>query len=263
VSSLSQHQSPAALRALALGAVDVVPKPGTQFSSPNGDDLVRAVRGAAAAKVRPLAAAAARTTAAPTPLETTDKVIAIGSSTGGPRAVEVVLKGLPAACPGIVIAQHMPAYFTGQFAERLNAECPMEVREAKDGDVLVPGLALIAPGGTHLVLQRSGGRYVAHLKDGPPVHFQKPAVDVLMHSVARCAGSNAVGAVLTGMGADGAAGLLAMRQAGAYTVAESERTATVYGMPKAAADQGACVEVADLEHIPNLLLSHLCAAGAR
>jgi two-component system chemotaxis response regulator CheB len=263
VSSLSQHQSPTALRALALGAVEVVPKPGSQFSTPNGDELVRAVRTAAAAKVRATPLAGGPAVKAPTILETTDKVIALGASTGGPRALEIVLKRMPAACPGIVIAQHMPEYFTAQFASRLNAECPMEVREAKDGDVLVSGLALLAPGGSHLVLVRSGGRYVVHLKDGPPVHFQKPAVDVLFHSVARAAGANAVGAILTGMGQDGAAGLLAMRQAGAFTAAESERTATVYGMPKVAAETGAACEVVDLEDVAGALLSHLSPAGTR
>ncbi len=264
VSSLSQRQSPTALRALALGAVEVVAKPGSQFSTPDGDELVRAVRIAAGAKVRPTTVAVDRPPVkAPTIFETTDKVIAIGASTGGPRAIEAVLKGLPAACPGIVIAQHMPAYFTSQFAERLNTESPMEVREAKDGDILVPGLALLAPGGVHMVLVRSGGRYVTHLKDGPPVHYQKPAVDVLFHSVARCAGNNAAGAVLTGMGQDGAAGLLAMREAGAYTVAESEHTSTVYGMPRAAAETGAACDVLDLEDVAQALLTRLAPSAAR
>jgi two-component system chemotaxis response regulator CheB len=263
VSSLGTRDSEVAVRALALGAVEVVAKPGSAFAV-HGilGDLARAVRTAAAAKVGAAPGAAAPRPAAPAPLfETTHKVLAIGASTGGTQAIERVLCGLPAASPGTVIVQHMPQNFTGPFARRLNSVCPMEVREAVDGDAVVPGLALVAPGGFHLVLQRSGARYVARVKDGPPVHHQRPAVDVLFQSVARHAGRSAVGVLLTGMGADGARGLLAMREAGAHTIAQDEATSVVYGMPAEAARLGAAAEIAALGDVAGAALRAL--AGAR
>jgi two-component system chemotaxis response regulator CheB len=181
---------------------------------------------------------------------TTHKVLAIGASTGGTQAIESVLRALPANAPGTVIVQHMPEHFTAAFAKRLDGLCPMNVREAQDGDAVVPGVALIAPGGRHMVLQRSGARYVARIKDGPPVHHQRPAADVLFQSVARHAGRNAVGVILTGMGADGAKGLLAMREAGAHTIAQDEASCVVFGMPKEAIKLGAACQVAPLADIP-------------
>lgn len=250
VSSLTQRDSANALKALELGAVEVVPKPGSQFSIPDvGRDLVRAVRAAARARVRkrteprpdaPKALPAAG-------LSTTHKVLAIGASTGGTRAVEQLLTGLPPDSPGTVITQHMPAGFTKTFAERLDRVSALEVREACDGDLLVPGLALVAPGGRHLLVQRSGARYSARIKDGPPVHHQRPSVDVLFGSVAHAAGGNAVGVILTGMGADGAQGLLEMRDAGAHTLAQDEASCVVFGMPKAAIDLEAAERVVPLD----------------
>jgi two-component system chemotaxis response regulator CheB len=263
VSSLTPRNSETAIRALALGAVDVIGKPGSSLAAAGVvDELARAVRTAAAARVprrpEPAAAAAAAArpgAAAPPPalavdLVTTHKVLAIGASTGGTQAIESVLRALPANAPGTVIVQHMPEHFTAAFAKRLDGLCPMNVREAQDGDAVVPGVALIAPGGRHMVLQRSGARYVARIKDGPPVHHQRPAADVLFQSVARHAGRNAVGVILTGMGADGAKGLLAMREAGAHTIAQDEASCVVFGMPKEAIKLGAACQVAPLADIP-------------
>jgi two-component system chemotaxis response regulator CheB len=243
VSSLTPQNSEAAIQALALGAVEVICKPGTQYSVPDvARDLVRAIRAAAMARLpkgRPAPQAPLVTTVAPAlHLETTHKVLAIGASTGSTNAIAAVLHGLPAAAPGTVIVQHMPAHFTAAFAKRLNQECRMEVREARDSDPVVPGVALLAPGNQHMLLQQSGARYLVHLKDGPPVHYQRPSVDVLFHSVARSAGRNAVGVLLTGMGADGAKGLLAMRESGAYTLVEDEATCVVFGMPQEAIKLG-------------------------
>jgi len=167
--------------------------------------------------------------------------------------------GMPANAPGTVIVQHMPEHFTASFARRLNDLCPMTVHEAKDNDMVVPGLALIAPGNYHMVLRRSGAKYFVQIKDGPPVHHQRPAVDVLFHSVAKEAGPNALGVVLTGMGADGARGLLAMRGAGAYTISQDEASCVVYGMPREAANIGASVEVTSLDEMPRRIIDVLAA----
>jgi two-component system chemotaxis response regulator CheB len=267
VSSLTQDKSEMAVHALALGAVDVIPKPGSSYAVPDvAGRLVAAIRRAAVSKVRrhepaPLAAAAPRPASGAPPvelpgvtLETTHKVLAIGASTGGTQAIEHVLRELPATMPGIVITQHMPVHFTAAFAERLNKVCRLEVREAKDGDAIVPGVALVAPGGKHMLVQRNGAKYQARIKDGPPVHHQRPAVDVLFQSVARAAGANAVGVLLTGMGADGAAGLLDMRQAGAHTIAQDEATCVVFGMPKEAIKLGAAADVLPLSGIARALV---------
>lgn len=265
VSSLTPENSDNALRALQLGAVEVIPKPGSQFTVPDvGRRLVRAIRAAAVAKVsRPMAP---RTTgdAAPPPLpttlQTTHKIIGIGASTGGTQAIERVLMAMPPNAPGIAIVQHMPAGFTTSFAQRLHGICPMAVREARDGDTLVPGLALVAPGGFHLLVRRSGARYVASVKEGPPVNRHKPSVDVLFRSLARHAGSNAVGIILTGMGADGAKGLLEMRQAGSFTLAQDEGSSVVYGMPRAAFELGAAAQVAALDGIADAAVAALTGA---
>jgi len=181
-------------------------------------------------------------------------VIAIGASTGGIEALESILRELPPSMPGIVIVQHMPENLAGNLAERLNGVCRIDVREAKDGDGVVPGVALIAPGGKHMVLERSGARYFVRIRGGPRVHFQRPSVDVLFCSVAKNAGPNAVGVILTGMGADGAEGLLAMHRAGAYTIAQDERTCVVFGMPKEAIKLGAVDEVLPLNKIARALI---------
>lgn len=263
VSSLTPKNSETAFRALELGAVEVVSKSGSQFTAPDvGRDLVRAVRAAASAKVfarqsQPAAKTVSGIPAAPQALKTTHKIIAIGASTGGTRAIEDVLREMPGNSPGTVIVQHMPEGFTAPFAKRLNQICRMEVREAQDGDRLVPGVALIAPGGQHMLLERSGAVYQVKIKHGPPVHFQRPAVDVLFQSVARNAGKNAVGVILTGMGADGAKGLLAMRQAGAHTFAQDEQSCVVFGMPKEAIKLGAADEVLPLSQIAPSVINYL------
>lgn len=262
VSSLTPANSDTALRALALGAVEIVSKPSSQFSVPDvGGDLARAIRTAATANVRarrevPESAAAA----APVrlgQLQTTHKILAIGASTGGTRAIEAVLSQLPVDTPGTVIVQHMREGFTRSFAERLNKVCAMEVREARDGDAVVPGVALLAPGNHHMLLQLSGARYNVRIKDGPPVHHQRPAVDVLFQSVARSAGRNATGVLLTGMGADGAKGMLAMRESGAHTLAQDEASCVVFGMPGEAIRLGAALEVVSLSQIPAAILRNL------
>jgi two-component system, chemotaxis family, protein-glutamate methylesterase/glutaminase len=263
VSALTPRHSAAAVRALALGAVEVIGKPGSSLAVAGAvAELARAVRVAATARVARLpeprtadATSRARLTphaplAALAGLETTHKVLALGASTGGTIAVERVLRALPANAPGTVVVQHMPEQFTAAFAERLHGLCALEVREARDGDAVVPGVALIAPGGQHLVLHRSGARYVARVKEGPPVHHQRPSVDVLFQSVARHAGPNAVGTLLTGMGCDGAKGLLAMREAGAHTIAQDEASCVVFGMPREAIRLGGAEQVLPLGEIP-------------
>jgi two-component system chemotaxis response regulator CheB len=181
--------------------------------------------------------------------ETTQKVIAIGASTGGTEALKEVLMNLPVDIPGILVVQHMPAHFTTAFAERLNRCCEIGVREAKEGDSVLNGQALIAPGNYHMLLRRSGAKYFVSIKDGPFVHNQRPAVDVLFNSVAQYAGPNALGVILTGMGADGAAGLAKMKQAGAKTVGQDEATCVVFGMPKEAMKLGAVDRLVPLGEI--------------
>ncbi len=262
VSSLTPQNSDTALRALALGAVEVLAKPGSSLAAGDvAEELVRAVRAASHARVvkrakveEPVAAIARPTMAT---LNATHKIIALGASTGGTQALEHVLRRFPVDAPGTVIVQHMPEHFTLSFAKRLDSVCAMRVQEARDGDYVTPGLALVAPGGKHLVLQASGARWVARVKDGPKVHHQRPAVDVLFQSVARCAGRNAVGALLTGMGADGAKGMLAMKEAGAYTVAQNEETCVVYGMPREAVKLDAAVDILPLDKVADALLNAL------
>ena len=262
VSSLTPANSETALRALALGAVDVIAKPGSSLAAGDvADELVRAVRAASHARVVRRAESAEPVVATPrsaiASLDTTHKIIALGASTGGTQALEQVLRRFPVDAPGTVIVQHMPEHFTLSFAKRLDSVCAMRVQEARDGDYLSPGLALVAPGGKHLVVQASGARWVARVKDGPKVHHQRPAVDVLFQSVARSAGRNAVAALLTGMGADGAKGMLAMKEAGAYTVAQNEETCVVYGMPREAVKLGAAIDVLPLEQVADALLNAL------
>lgn len=270
VSSLAPENSKNALRALELGAVEIVPKPSSQFSVPDvGRHLVRAVRAAARAKI---IRRRARSNAPAQPaveelhlghLDTTHKVVAIGASTGGTQAIERTLRRLPPQMPGIVIVQHMPPGFTASFAQRLDRECTLHVREAKNRDIIVPGQALIAPGGHHMLVRRSGARYTVEIKDGPPVNRHRPSVDVLFQSTATSAGRNAVGVILTGMGTDGARGLLELSRTGARTLAQDEASSVVFGMPKAAIDLGAADEIVPLDGVPEAILDALSVNEGR
>jgi len=256
VSSLTPKGSKMALEALEHGAIDVLSKPGASYSV--GDmsvQLKEKIRGAARVDLTRLR----RTTSpagGPLPMisrnlsETTQKLIAMGASTGGTEALKEVLIRMPLNTPGILIVQHMPPHFTTVFAERLNGFCQIEVREAKDGDSVLNGQALIAPGNFHMLLRRSGSRYYVNIKDGPLIHHQRPAVDVLFNSVAQYAGANAIGVLLTGMGADGANGLLKLKETGAKTIAQDETSCVVFGMPKEAIKVGAVDRVAPLDRIP-------------
>ena len=197
----------------------------------------------------------------PLPGRTAEQIVAIGASTGGTQALEAVLMQLPVTCPGIVIVQHMPVVFTAMFSERLNNLAQIEVREAKNGDRVIPGLALIAPGGKHMMLRRSGTQYVVDVADGPPVNRHRPSVDVLFRSVARFAAANALGIIMTGMGDDGAHGLKEMHDAGAQTVAQDEASCVVFGMPKEAIKLGAVDLALPLEHISAAIVSFGVNAG--
>jgi two-component system chemotaxis response regulator CheB len=258
ISSLTQRGSEMALEALSCGAVGVLAKPSVPHAlGEMSAQLIENVKAAAQSTVRP-AAQISRPIRSKSPLAlstTTDKVIAIGASTGGTRAIEDVLTCLPANSPGIVIVQHMPEGFTKAFAERLNNICAIEVREAQDGDSVLRGRALIAAGNFHMLLRRSGARYFVEVKDGPEVSRHRPSVDVLFRSVARYGGKNAVGVILTGMGADGARGLLEMRQAGAITIGQDEASCVVYGMPREAARLGAVERCVSLEKVAETMLA--------
>jgi len=186
---------------------------------------------------------------------TTDKVVAIGTSTGGTEALRVLLMALPLDAPGFVVVQHMPEVFTAGFAQRLNQLCAVDVQEARDGDRVRPGLVLIAPGNRHTMINRNGAQYVVRVVDGPLVARHRPSVDVLFRSVAQAAGANAVGVIMTGMGDDGADGLLEMKKAGASTIAQDEATSVVFGMPKVAIERGAVDEVLPLQRITHAILS--------
>ncbi len=267
LSSLTPKNSETAMKALDLGAVDVLCKTGSAYSTQDVSlSLVQAIRAASKARVAPRPTTSAdkqeRVRLSGSLLtKTTHKVIAIGASTGGTKAIEAVLAAMPAGSPGTVIVQHMPETFTKTFADRLNSLCQMEVREARDNDHVVPGLALIAPGNHHMVLHRSGGNYLVRIKGGPRVHYQRPSVDVLFQSVAKHAGRNAVGVILTGMGADGAKGMLAMRETGAHNMAQDEGSCVVFGMPKEAIKAGAVEEILPLPRIPGAIVSALGRNG--
>ena len=261
VSSLSPHGSQTALRALELGAIDVVGKPGPGSTIAQiVQTLVDKIRAAACSK---LAALSLRPQSRPQKLSgsklssSANMVIAIGASTGGTEALRNVLPALPADMPGIVIVQHMPAGLTTTFAQHLDEICLIKVREAKNGDLVEHGLALIAPGDYHMTLRNAAEHYRVEIRTGPPVFHQRPSVDVLFHSVARQAGSDAVGIVLTGMGADGARGLLAMRKVGAYTIAQDEKSCVVFGMPKEAIRIGAAQKVVPLARVSQHILRAL------
>ena len=254
LSSLTEKGGSLAMEALASGAVDVFCKPQIQSGVKQlCSELAERIIIASGANVKNCIReepAERKPVAEKQYLEkTTLKVIAIGSSTGGVQAIQAVLEKMPVDSPGIVIVQHMPANFTASFAQRLNGMFGLNIKEAASGDRVLSGRVLIAPGGKHMVLQRSGADYSVALKDGPLVCHQKPSVDVLFESVAKYAGPNAVGAILTGMGNDGAAGLLKMRQNGAHTVAQDEKSSVVFGMPKEAIKVGAAEQIAGLSDI--------------
>ena len=270
-SSLTEKGAETTMQALAAGAMSIITKPKLgvkQFLQDASNDLVSAVRAAAQANLRrmvlPVTASLKpppKLTAdavAPTPLgamaQTTERIVAIGTSTGGTLALEALLTQLPRVCPGMVIVQHMPEKFTAAFAERLNSLCQLEVLEAKDGDRVIPGRALIAPGGRHMQLKRSGAQYVVEVADGPLVNRHKPSVDVLFRSVARFAGKNALGIIMTGMGDDGARGRKEMYDAGAFTIAQDEATCVVYGMPKEAVKLGGVHLSMPLGNLPGEIL---------
>lgn len=267
-STLTEKGSATALAALDKGAVEIITKPklGTrQFFEESRIRICDAVKSAAHVRVKK-----ARPQVAPCPkltadailekpnsramIETTDKVVAVGASTGGTEALRLFLQALPIDCPGIVIVQHMPEKFTASFAQRLNEICSITVKEAGDGDPVGRGQALIAPGNKHLLLKRSGARYFVEVKDGPLVSRHRPSVDVLFRATARYAGKNAVGIIMTGMGDDGARGMLEMKQAGAFTIAQDEASCVVFGMPAEAIKLGGVDQVLSLSRIaPEML----------
>lgn len=264
-SSLTEAGSRTAIAALDLGAVEVITKPkvGTpQFLHESAIRICDVVKSAARARLRgrpnsapikaqPKLTADAVLAKPPSNamIQTTEKVVAVGASTGGTEALREFLQALPANAPGIVIVQHMPEKFTAQFAERLDGLCAISVREARDGDSVIPGQALIAPGNQHMLLKRSGARYHVELRDGPLVSRHRPSVDVLFRSTARYAGANAVGVIMTGMGDDGARGMLEMKDAGAFNIAQDEESCVVFGMPAEAIKHGGVAQILPLDRI--------------
>ena len=265
VSSLTPKNSENALNALRLGAIDVICKPGSSYSTQNiSREIIKAVRAAAVAKFDKIPDTEKQATLEKAPEEngsllvhTTNKLIAIGASTGGTKAIEAVITRLPSGTPGIVTVQHMPPVFTKSFAERLDSICSLNVKEAEDGDLVEPGRVLLAPGNFHMQVEKRGAKYYVKIKQGPPVHHHRPSVDVLFKSVAKSAGVNATGVILTGMGADGANGLLEMRQHGAHTIGQDEATSVVFGMPKEAKKIGAVTEVLPLMSIPGAIIRNV------
>jgi len=260
VSALTHKGGKLALQALELGAVEVLAKPGGSFSIGNMSmqlaDKVRAAARVTVQKAKTGSAGVSSSTDQPihSLAETSNKVIAIGASTGGTEALKKVLQMMPVNAPGIAVVQHMPATFTRSFAERLNEVCQIQVREGKDNDTISPGTALIAPGNYHMTVRRSGARYYVEIKDGPMVHHQRPSVDVLFKTTAKYVGANAIGVILTGMGADGAQGLLEMKDAGARTIAQNEATCVVFGMPKEAIKIGAVDDVIAIDKIAEQII---------
>ena len=267
-SSLAEKGAQSTLRALEYGAVDIIAKPrlgSKQFLEESSVVLCQAVKAAAEARLRvftpartvepKLTADAILSKPTGAMLETTEKVVVIGASTGGTEALRVLLEGLPPDAPGMVIVQHMPEVFTRAFANRLDGLCRISVKEAESNDTVLRGRALIAPGNRHALLKRSGARYYVEIKDGPLVSRHRPSVDVLFRSAARYAGRNAVGVILTGMGDDGASGMGEMKQAGAVTIAQDETTSVVFGMPNEAIKRGAVDTVLPLQAIAASVLS--------
>ncbi|RYY73349.1 MAG: chemotaxis response regulator protein-glutamate methylesterase [Gammaproteobacteria bacterium] len=274
-SSLTERGAETTLQALAAGAVEIITKPkmGLKgFLEESASDLAMAVRAASKARVHQRTAqdTERRSTQkfnadeilpavrdGQAMAQTTERIVAIGTSTGGTQALETVLRSLPRVCPGILIVQHMPEKFTASFAERLDSICEITVREARPNERLIPGLALIAPGGKHLLLKRSGANYHVEVVDGPLINRHRPSVDVLFRSVAKFAGKNATGIIMTGMGDDGARGLKEMADAGATTVAQDEETCIVFGMPKEAIKLGAAQKILPLQEIWQAILGRV------
>ncbi|WP_240316946.1 protein-glutamate methylesterase/protein-glutamine glutaminase [Saccharospirillum mangrovi] len=256
-SSLTESGSATAMEAMAAGAVSIVTKPKLglkKFLEDDSGDILQAVRGAAQARLSNIMPVPERLPVVPQAtgamVTTTDRVVVIGTSTGGTQALERIFRVLPATAPGIAVVQHMPERFTAQFAERLDKLCAMRVKEAEDGDRILPGQVLIAPGGRHLRMLRSGAQYRVEVFDGPLVSRHRPSVDVLFRSAARWAGRNATGILLTGMGDDGARGLKEMRDAGARTLVQDEASSVVFGMPKEALAMGASDRAIPLDAVP-------------
>lgn len=270
-STLTATGTETALEAMAAGAIDIITKPKMGAKAhllEVNKTIINVIKSAAKARNLDrlkISSKAQHKVAAPIEkrftadavldkattamTQTTESIVAIGTSTGGTQALEVVLTALPKVCPGIVVVQHMPEKFTAAFANRLNGICDIEVREGKDKDRVLPGVALIAPGGKHMTLKRSGAQYIVEVKDGPLVNRHRPSVDVLFRSVAKFAGKNALGIIMTGMGDDGAHGLVEMREVGSKTLGQNEETSIVYGMPKEAFKLGAVEEEVNLEDI--------------
>ncbi len=272
VSSLTERGSETTLRALELGAVDFVAKPKMSIQSGMREytDLIAdKIRAAARARVQararsaPASAAASPLLSLRNPLSSSEKLIIVGASTGGTEAIREFLQQMPSDCPGILIVQHMPEGFTRSFAQRLDSVCRIAVKEAEHGDRVLPGHAYLAPGHSHLKLAKSGANYVTQLDQGPPVNRHRPSVDVLFDSAAEHAGKNALGVILTGMGKDGAAGMLRMRNAGAVNFAQDEASCVVYGMPREAVAAGAVHESAPLGQLAGRVLEQLNRDGGR
>lgn len=258
VSSLALKSGDVVLKAIELGAVEVVAKPGESYSVGDmGEQLIEKIK--AAAKARYIKKVKFNDTVnkkkSNSLIKTTNKIIAIGASTGGTEAIKKVLTSLPSDMPPIVIVQHMPHNFTKSFADRLNQICDLEVKEAEDNEIVGVGKVLIAPGNKHMELRRSGAKYYVEVKDGPLVFHQRPSVEILFNSVAEYAGKNSIGVILTGMGKDGAKGLLCMKNAGAYTIAQDEDSSVVFGMPKEAIELGGAIKIMSLERIAGELIN--------
>ncbi|MDB5907477.1 MAG: chemotaxis response regulator protein-glutamate methylesterase [Massilia sp.] len=270
VSSLTERGSEITMRALELGAVDFVTKPKLSIQSgmrEYAELIADKIRAAAKARVKARTLVPARPgTALPqigNPLTSSEKLIIIGASTGGTEAIREFLMQMPSDCPGILIAQHMPEGFTTSFARRLDSLCKISVQEVAGGERVLPGHAYIAPGHSHLMLIRSGANYVTRIDQAEPVNRHRPSVDVLFRSAATAAGKNAVGVILTGMGKDGALGMLEMKTAGAHNFAQDEASCVVFGMPREAIALGAAHEVAPLTELPGKVLGYLATQGGR
>ena len=259
LSSLTPKGSAMALEALSAGALDIISKPGPSYTvGQTCSELYEKIKSASNAQINSNALIEQQDSKPPerlSMLETTNKIFAIGASTGGVQALAQLLSALPANAPGTLVVQHMPARFTTSFAERLNSVCAVNVVEAQDGDHVIPGRVLIAPGGLHMLLRRYGASYHVSVKDGPAVCRQRPSVELLFNSVAKYAGANAVGAILTGMGNDGAQGLLNMRNSGAHTIAQDEASCVVFGMPKEAIELGGAEKILPLSGIARAMVN--------
>jgi two-component system chemotaxis response regulator CheB len=273
VSSLTERGSEITMRALELGAVDFVTKPKLSIQSgmlEYAELIAEKIRIASHARIKPRSitpshepSSVSTLASIRNPFTSSEKLIIIGASTGGTEAIKDFLIQLPPDCPGILITQHMPEGFTRSFANRLDKLCRISVKEAEGGERVLPGHAYLAPGHSHLLLERSGANYMTRLDQGPPVNRHRPSVDVLFNSAAASAGKNAVGVILTGMGKDGAAGMLKMKEAGAYNLAQDEASCVVFGMPKEAIAIGATHDVGPLHELPGRVLEFFAAHGSR